>query len=103
MSETKSFEELFLSQSVEENLKIKHLKILVLNNINSNYLYLFKLKEWQIKSNIYFDYLFYLGNFLSKIVKFFSEELVLFLNMCQKITQKKKKNLLMFFLNLQIW
>ena len=65
MSETKSFEELFLSQSVEENLKIKHLKILVLNNINSNYLYLFKLKEWQIKSNIYFDYLFYLGNFLS--------------------------------------
>ena len=65
MSETKSFEELFLSQSVEENLKIKRLKILVLNNINSNYLYLFKLKEWQIKSNIYFDYLFYLGNFLS--------------------------------------
>ena len=65
MSETKSFEELFLSQSVEENLKIKHLKILVLNNINSNYLYLFKLKEWQIKSNIYFDYLLYLGNFLS--------------------------------------
>ena len=65
MSETKSFEELFLSQSVEENLKIKHLKILVLNNINSNHLYLFKLKEWQIKSNINFDYLFYLGNFLS--------------------------------------
>ena len=65
MSEVKSFEELFLSQSVEENLKVKHLKILVLNNINSNNLYLFKLKEWQNNKNIYFDYLFYLGNFLS--------------------------------------
>ena len=65
MSETKTFEELFLSQSVEENLKINHLKILVINNINSNNLYLFKLKEWQINHNIYFDYLFFLGNFLS--------------------------------------
>ena len=65
MSETKTFEELFLSQSVEENLKINHLKLLVINNINSNNLYLFKLKEWQINHNIYFDYLFFLGNFLS--------------------------------------
>ena len=65
MSETKSFEELFLAQSVKENLKIKKLKILILSNINSNNLYLFKLKEWQIKQNIYFDYLFFLGNFLS--------------------------------------
>jgi len=65
MSETKTFEEIFLSQSVEENLKINHLKILVINNINSNNLYLFKLKEWQINHNIYFDYLFFLGNFLS--------------------------------------
>ena len=65
MSETKSFEELFLAQSVEENLKIKKLKIFLLSNINSNNLYLFKLKEWQIKQNIYFDYLFFLGNFLS--------------------------------------
>ena len=65
MSETKTFEELFLSQSVEENLKINHLKILVINNINSNNLYLFKLKEWQINHNVYFDYLFFLGNFLS--------------------------------------
>jgi len=52
MSETKSFEELFLAQSVKENLKIKKLKILILSNINSNNLYLFKLKEWQIKQNI---------------------------------------------------
>ena len=65
MSETKSFEELFLSQSEEENLKVNHLKILIINNINSNYMYLIKLKEWQIKNQEYFDYLFVLGNFLS--------------------------------------
>jgi len=65
MSESRTFEELFLAQSPEENLKKKHLKILLLSNINSNNLYLYKLKEWQIEKNIYFDYLFYLGNFLS--------------------------------------
>ena len=65
MSETKKFEELFLAQSAEENLKINHIKILIISNINSNNLYLFKLKEWQIKQNIYFDYLLFLGNFLS--------------------------------------
>ena len=65
MSETKSFEELFLSYSKEENLKVNKLKILIVNNINSNYMYLLKLKEWQIKQEKYFDYLFYLGNFLS--------------------------------------
>lgn len=65
MSETKTFEELFLSFSKEENLKVKHLKILIINNINSNYMYLIKLKEWQIKNQEYFDYLFFLGNFLS--------------------------------------
>ena len=65
MSETKSFEELFLAQSIDETLKVKHLKILLLSNINSNNLFLFKLKEFQIEKNIYFDYLFFLGNFLS--------------------------------------
>lgn len=65
MSETKTFEELFLSQSEEDNLKVNHLKILIINNINSNYMYLIKLKEWQIKHQEYFDYLFVLGNFLS--------------------------------------
>ena len=34
MSETKTFEELFLSQSEEENLKVKQIKILIVNNIN---------------------------------------------------------------------
>jgi Icc-related predicted phosphoesterase len=33
--------------------------------LSNNNLYLFKLKEWQINHNIYFDYLFFLGNFLS--------------------------------------
>ncbi len=59
MSETKTFEELFLSYSKEENLKLKKLKILLINNINSNYRYLLKLKECQIKSQEYFDYIFY--------------------------------------------
>ena len=65
MSETKTFEELFLVNSKEENLKVNHLKILIINNINSNYMYLIKLKEWQIKHQEYFDYLFFIGNFLS--------------------------------------
>ena len=65
MSETKTFEELFLLYSKEENLKVNHLKILIINNINSNYMYLIKLKEWQIKHQEYFDYLFFIGNFLS--------------------------------------
>lgn len=65
MSETKTFEELFLSQNEEENLKVKQIKILIVNNINSNYMYLIKLKEWQIKHKEYFDYIFFLGNFLS--------------------------------------
>ena len=65
MSETKSFEELFLSEYKEENLKVNHLKILLVNNINSNYMYLIKLKEWQIQHQEYFDYLFFSGNFLS--------------------------------------
>ena len=65
MSETKSFEDLFLAQSEEENLKINHLKILIINNINSNHMYLIKLKEWQNEHQEYFDYLFILGNFLS--------------------------------------
>ena len=64
MSETKSFEELFLSQNEEDNLKINHIKILLVNNINSNHMYLIKLKEWQIENQELFDYLIFLGNFL---------------------------------------
>ena len=63
MSETKTFEDLFLSQYEEDNLKVNHLKILLINNINSNHMYLIKLKEWQIKNQEYFDYIFFLGNF----------------------------------------
>ena len=65
MSETKTFEELFLAQSEEDNLKVNHLKLLLINNINSNYMYLIKLKEWQIQHQQYFNYIIYLGNFLS--------------------------------------
>jgi len=64
MSETKKFEDLFLSSNLEETLSIKKLKILIISDINSNFMYLQKLKEWQLKNNIYFDYIFFAGNFL---------------------------------------
>jgi Icc-related predicted phosphoesterase len=66
MSETKKFEDLFLSSNIEETLSIKKLKILIISDINSNFIYLQKLKEWQLKKNIYFDYIFFLGNFLKQ-------------------------------------
>ena len=65
MSETKTFEELFMIKPKEEILKINNLKILVLSNINSNHMYLIKLKEWQMQNKEYFDYIIFLGNFLS--------------------------------------
>ena len=64
MSETKKFEDLFLSSNFEETLSIKKLKILIISDINSNFMYLQKLKEWQLNNNIYFDYIFFAGNFL---------------------------------------
>lgn len=64
MSETKTFENLFLSSSIEENLEIDTIKLLVCSNVNSNFRYLMKLKEWQLESQEYFDYIIILGNFL---------------------------------------
>ena len=63
MSETKKFEDLFLSSNFEETLSIKKLRILIISDINSNFMYLQKLKEWQLKNNIYFDYIFFAGKF----------------------------------------
>lgn len=65
MSETKTFEELFLSSNLSHNLSISNLKILLISDINSNYMYVEKLKEWQLENNQYFDYIFFCGNFLS--------------------------------------
>ena len=65
MSETKTFEELFLSSNLSHNLSVSNLKILLISDINSNYMYVEKLKEWQLENNQYFDYVFFCGNFLN--------------------------------------
>ena len=44
MSETKKFEDLFLSSNFEETLSIKKLRILIISYINYNFIYLQKLK-----------------------------------------------------------
>ena len=59
MSETKTFEELFLSSNLSHNLSVSNLKILLISDINSNYMYVEKLKEWQLENNQYFDYVFF--------------------------------------------
>jgi Icc-related predicted phosphoesterase len=65
MSETKSFEELFLSENKDENLSIKELDILLVTDIHKNYAYLEKLKEWQIENKKLIDYIFCTGDILS--------------------------------------
>lgn len=64
MSETKTFEDLFLSSNFEESSQKNTIKILVTSNLNSDFMYLMKLKEWQIENQEYFDYLIFLGNFI---------------------------------------
>ena len=64
MSETKTFEELFLSSNMSHNLSVSYLKILLIADSNSNFMFIEKLKEWQIENNQYFDYSFFCGNFL---------------------------------------
>jgi Icc-related predicted phosphoesterase len=65
MSETKTFEELFLSESKNDNLSIKELEILLVSDIHKSYPYLEKLKEWQIENKKLFDYIFCTGDILS--------------------------------------
>ena len=48
MSETKTFEEMFLSSNEEERLKVSKLRILIVGNIKSNFMFVEKLKEWQL-------------------------------------------------------
>lgn len=73
MSETKTFEELFLSSNLPCNLSTTSLQILVISNINSNYMYLQKLKEWQLQNQVRFDHIFFLGNFLHSELKAFEK------------------------------
>lgn len=63
MSETKAFEELFFSYNADTHYSITNLKILIISNINSNTMYLERIKEWQLKQNIYFDIVLFVGNF----------------------------------------
>ena len=65
MSETKTFEEMFLSSNEEERLKISKIRILIVGNIKSNFMFVEKLKEWQLQNLEYFDYIFFVGNFLN--------------------------------------
>jgi len=65
MSENKSFEELFIVDQGVDSLKKKELNIIFLSDIHESFNYLEKLKEWQMKHKILFDYLLCGGDFLS--------------------------------------
>jgi len=64
MSETKTFEELFLSENETQNLSIKELDILLVSDIHKSYEYLERLKEWTIENKKLFDYIFCTGDML---------------------------------------
>jgi Icc-related predicted phosphoesterase len=64
MSETKSFEDLFLSESKTQKNSITELKILLISDLHKNFKFLEKLKEWQIKNKENFDYIFLTGDIL---------------------------------------
>jgi Icc-related predicted phosphoesterase len=65
MSETKTFQELFLSECKEQNLSVKELKILLVTDIHKNFEFLERLKEWQLEKKQLFDYIFCTGDILS--------------------------------------
>lgn len=65
MSETKKFEELFLSECESENLKTKELEILLISDVHKNYSFLENLKEWHTKQKKVFNYIFLTGDILS--------------------------------------
>lgn len=65
MSETKTFEELFLSECAKENLSVKDLKILLITDLHKNYGFLEKLKEWHTKNIKKFNYILVTGDILT--------------------------------------
>jgi len=65
MSETKRFEELFLSECKSENLHTNELKILLISDVHKNYSFLENLKEWHTKQKRVFNYIFLTGDILS--------------------------------------
>jgi len=64
MSETKKFEELFLSECDSENLGTSELKILLISDVHKNYSFLENLKEWHTMHNKVYDYIFLTGDIL---------------------------------------
>jgi len=65
MSESKKFEELFLSECQSENLAISELNILLISDLHKNYSFLEMLKEWHTKQKKVFDYIFLTGDILT--------------------------------------
>ena len=65
MSETKKFEELFLSECTTDNLNTSELKILLISDIHKNYSFLENLKEWHTRQKRVFNYIFLTGDILS--------------------------------------
>jgi Icc-related predicted phosphoesterase len=65
MSETKKFEELFLSECKAENSSIQELDILLVSDIHKSYDYLEKLKEWTLENKKLFNYIFCTGDMLT--------------------------------------
>lgn len=65
MSETKKFEELFLSECSSENLQRTELKILLISDLHKNYSFLENLKDWHTKQKRVFNYIFLTGDILS--------------------------------------
>ena len=65
MSESKKFEELFLSESLEDNLNINEISILAITDLHKNYHFLENLKEWHTKNKKQFNYIFLTGDILT--------------------------------------
>jgi Icc-related predicted phosphoesterase len=65
MSENKTFEELFLSECKEQNLKVKELDILLISDVHKSSSFLEKLKEWQLENKKLFDYIICTGDMLN--------------------------------------
>lgn len=65
MSETKTFEELFLSENNEDNQAIKEIDILLVSDLHKNYNYMEKLKEWTVENKKLFNFIFCTGDMLN--------------------------------------
>jgi Icc-related predicted phosphoesterase len=65
MSETKSFEEIFLSENKSLNLSKSVLDILLVSDIHLSFTYLERLKQWTVENKRLFDYIICTGDTLN--------------------------------------